>query len=59
MKRRTIKAVLVGISAMFMLAILLKPQGGANVGVGEKHPAASVQYASGGALPGSMFYAEK
>lgn len=54
-----IKVALAGISAIFMLAILLKPQGSASVGAAEKHRVPSVQYGCAGALPGSMFYAEK
>ncbi|MEI7482150.1 MAG: hypothetical protein WCK75_07360 [Elusimicrobiota bacterium] len=60
MKRRTIKAVLVGISAIFILAVLSRPQHLVAVDVGKQQVTISAQYACAGTFPGSqLFYAEK
>lgn len=58
MKRITIKIAIAGISALFIAAVLLKPQRMKASEAGKK-PAA-VQYAYAGGFPGSpLFYAEK
>lgn len=59
MKRITIKIAIAGISVLFIVAVLSKPQHLAAVDAGKKQITTSVQYAHAGAFPGSSFYAEK
>lgn len=60
MKRRTIKIAIAGISALFMVALMSKPQQPAAVDAGKRQITAAVQYARAGAFPGpTLFYAEK